>query len=154
MMQANPSGFPLAYAVRTHTFPAMGWILFFDGDCAFCSCSVRTVARLDKRGNISFAPLQGELAREMGFSHHAAKEGGTMVLLREADGEVRTQSDAWIELVRALGGGWRVFAIAGIIPKRLRDFVYRFIAKHRYQLMGKADHCALADAVLTARFRK
>lgn len=128
----------------------MGWILFFDGDCALCSRSVRMVARLDKRGNISFAPLQGELAREMGFSN----EGGTMVLLRETDGMLSTQSDAWIELARALGGGWRVFAIARFIPKPLRDFVYRFIAKHRYQLMGKADHCVLADAVLTARLRK
>lgn len=128
----------------------MGWILFFDGDCAFCSRSVRTVARLDKRGNVSFAPLQGELARQMGFSH----EGGTMVLLRETDGKISTHSDAWIELTQALGGGWRVLGIMRVIPKPLRDFVYRLIAKHRYQLMGKADTCALPDAVLAGRLRK
>jgi predicted DCC family thiol-disulfide oxidoreductase YuxK len=47
-----------------------------------------------------------------------------------------------------------VFTIARIIPKWLRDFVYRFVAKHRYQLMGKADNCVLPDVVLTARLRK
>jgi predicted DCC family thiol-disulfide oxidoreductase YuxK len=150
MMQAIPQGFPLACTAGALRFPAMGWILFFDGDCVLCSRSVRMVARLDKRGNISFAPLQGELAREMGFSH----EVGTMLLLREADGMLSKQSDAWIELARALGGGWRVFTIARIIPKWLRDFIYRFIAKHRYQLMGKADNCVLTDAVLTSRLRK
>jgi predicted DCC family thiol-disulfide oxidoreductase YuxK len=150
MMQAIPSGFTLARAVRTPRFSAMGWILFFDGNCAVCSRSVRMVARLDKRGNVSFARLQGELAREMGFSN----EGETMVLLRETDGKVSMHSDAWIELTHALGGGWRVLGIARIIPKPLRDLVYRFVAKHRYRIMGKADHCALPDEHLRSRLRR
>jgi predicted DCC family thiol-disulfide oxidoreductase YuxK len=128
----------------------MSWILFYDGQCALCSRSVRTVARLDKRGNVSFAPLQGELAREMSFSN----EGGTMVLLRETDGKVFAHSDAWIELARALGGGFRSLGVLSAIPKSLRDFVYRLIAKHRYRIMGNSDTCALPDAVLTSRLRK
>ena len=132
----------------------MGWVLFFDGDCAFCSRSVRTVARLDKRGTVSFAPLHGELAREMGFARHAAKNGGTMVLLRESDGRIFTHSDAWIELANALGVGWKWFTAARIIPKALRDFVYRIIADNRYHLMGKTDACALPDPVLASRLRK
>lgn len=131
----------------------MGWILFFDGDCAFCSQSVRRVFRLDKRGNVSFAPLQGELAREKGFSHHAAQDGGTMVLLRESDREVFTHSDGWIELANALGGGWRVFTVARIIPKRLRDALYRWVARNRYQFMGKSNTCEMSDPELRKRLR-
>ena len=132
----------------------MGWLLFFDGDCAFCSNSVRQVVRFDKHAQVSFAPLQGKLAAEMGFTHHAAAADGTMVLLREADGKIFTRSAALIELAHALGGGWRVFMLARFIPKPLRDSVYRWIADHRYLFMGKSATCSLPDPELLKRLRE
>ncbi|MBC8125582.1 MAG: DUF393 domain-containing protein [Gloeobacteraceae cyanobacterium ES-bin-144] len=114
---------------------------------------MRSVVRFDPRGNVCFAPLQGELAKTMGFSHFAAEEGGTMVLLRESDGRVFTHSDGWIELANALGGWWRVLTVTRFIPKPLRDMVYRWVARNRYHIMGKADHCALPDPELLKRLR-
>ncbi len=90
----------------------------------------------------------------MGFTRHAAAEDGTMVLLRESDGKVFTRSDALIELARALGGGWRLFALARFIPKPLRDWVYRWVANHRYLFMGKSDACSLPDPELLTRMRE
>jgi predicted DCC family thiol-disulfide oxidoreductase YuxK len=133
--------------------PPMGWILFFDGDCGFCSRSVRIVARLDRRERVTFAPLQGELARNKGFSHHAAKHGGTMVLLRESDGKAFTHSDAWIELCHALGGWWRILTVAKILPRPLRDGFYRLVAANRYRIPGKADSCQLPDPEVLKRLR-
>ncbi len=147
------STFPLAHRRMPPIVPAMGWILFFDGECAFCSKSVRRVFRLDRRGNVTFAPLQGKLSREMGFSHHAAKDGGTMVLLRESDGKAFTYGDAWIELANALGGWWRIFTSARLIPRPLRDAVYRWVAANRYRFMGKTDSCEMPDPELAKRLR-
>ncbi len=132
----------------------MGWVLFYDGDCGFCSRSVRQVARWDRRGCIDFAPLQGEFARVHGFSKHAVEVGGTMVVLREADGEFFTHSDSLIELARALGGWWRLVAWARVIPKWLRDFGYRWVARNRYRLMGRSDGCAMLDPVILKRLRQ
>lgn len=132
----------------------MTWVLFFDGDCAFCSKSVRQVLRFDPHKRVSFAPLQGKLAAEMGFASHAAAENGTMVLLRESDGKVFVRSDALIELARALGGGWRVFTLARFIPKPLRDWAYRWVADHRYLFLGKSDACSLPDPKLLQRLRE
>lgn len=131
----------------------MTWVLFFDGDCAFCSESVVRVMRFDKRKRVSFAPLQGELATEMGFARHAAASDGTMVLLRESDGQVFMRSDALIELARALGGGWRVTTIARIIPKSIRDRVYQWIADNRYRFMSKSATCSLPDPEMLKRLR-
>ena len=131
----------------------MGWVLFFDGDCAFCSASVQRVVRLDKRGRVNFAPLQGKLAHEMDFGRYAADEGGTMVLLRESDGRVFTRSDALIELARALGGLWRLCTVARFIPRALRDGVYNLVAANRYRLRGKTDACMLPDPELVRRLR-
>ena len=132
----------------------MGWVLFFDGDCAFCSRSVKEVAKRDKRGNVSFAPLQGKLAEEKGFSGHAVDKGGTMILLREEDGKVFTRSDAWLELTKALGGGWQFFRIFQWIPRPLRDWVYQMVADNRHLLFGKSDSCSLADPVVAGRLRE
>lgn len=132
----------------------MGWVLFFDGDCAFCSASVRRVARFDKHRRVFFAPLQGKLAAEMGFTKYANEAGGTMVLLRESDGQVFLRGDALIELARVLGGGWRVFMVARFVPQPLRDAVYQWVADHRQQIMGRAEHCQFPDPELAERLRE
>lgn len=131
----------------------MSWVLFFDGDCAFCSRSVRRILRLDKRGVVSFAPLQGRLAEEVGVAYHAAKTGGTLVLLREEDGRIFTRSDALIELAQALGGAWKLLRVARWLPKFLRDAMYSMIADNRHRLPGKTDACPLPDPLLMSRLR-
>ena len=132
----------------------MSWVLFFDGDCAFCSASVKQAVRFDKREQVFFAPLQGKFSRKMGFDKYASAEGGTMVLLRESDGKVFTHSDGLIELARVFGGAWKLLTLARFIPKPLRDFVYRAIARNRLRLMGKSSACMLPDAALMKRLRE
>jgi predicted DCC family thiol-disulfide oxidoreductase YuxK len=131
-----------------------GWVLFFDGECAVCSHTVRWVARLDRRGRVDFAPLQGKLAREMALERHADPLGGTVVVLRESDGCCFYFSDALIELANAMGGKWRIFGQFGRIPKAWRDTAYRWIARNRYRIAGKSAACELPDASLAARMRE
>ena len=44
-----------------------------------------------------------------------------MVVLRESDGAVFTHSSGVLEMTRALGFPWRLFAIFTLIPQPLRD---------------------------------
>ena len=132
----------------------MGWVLFFDGDCGFCSASVRRVARLEKDGKVDFAPLQGKLASEMGLAGYAAATDGTMVLLREDDGRIFTRSDAVIELAGVLGWPWKLATLARILPRSWRDGAYRWIADHRHLMPGTPATCALPDEGLRKRLRE
>lgn len=132
----------------------MGWVLFFDGDCAFCSASVRRAVRFDTHERISFAPLQGKLAAAKGFSKYAAKSGGSMVLLRESDNRAFTRSDALIELACAFGGWWRLCTVVRLIPRSLRDCGYDLVANHRHLLLRKSDSCALPDPAVLRRLRE
>ena len=131
----------------------MGWVLFFDGDCVFCFRSVRQLIVIDKHRRIAFAPLQGKLAAEMDLSKHAAATGGSVVLLREEDGKIFMKSDALVELARALGGVWRVMALARFIPKFLRDWAYDRIANNRHRFAGKGASCSLPNPELLKRLR-
>ena len=133
----------------------MGWVLFFDGDCGFCNKAVQRVYALDKDGAVDFAPLQGSLAREKGFTKYADKTGGSMVILREADGVQFLKSDAWIELGKILGGVWSALAkVFALFPKTARDWGYDLVAEHRYLIAGKNNSCGLPDEGLRARMRE
>ena len=132
----------------------MGLVLFFDGDCGFCSKSVQQVYRLDAKGAIEFAPLQGELSEKLGLRKFADKEGGTMVIIREPDGERFFKGDAWIILGQTLGGIWKLLAeIFALFPKAARDWAYDLVAKNRYLLAGKGNACGMPDKGLRKRMR-
>ena len=132
----------------------MAWVLFFDGDCVFCSTSVRYLIRFDPQGRLAFASLQGKLAGEKGLTQYAAAVDGSMVLLRESDGQTWLRSEALLELAQVLGGAWQIFALARIIPRSLRDRVYRWVADHREWWMGKSDSCSPLDPELRRRMRE
>lgn len=133
----------------------MAWVLFFDGDCGFCSKSVRRVCALDKKGVVDFAPLQGELAGELGLAKFGDSKGGTMVMLREADGEKFFKGDAWIMLGEALGGFWALLAkMFGMFPKPVRDWGYDLVAKNRYLIAGENKVCGMPEEGLRERIRR
>ena len=64
------------------------------------------------------------------------------------------RSDAFLHILRRLGGGWKVFAgVLGVIPRPLRDAAYDFIARVRYRIFGKReDVCPIVPPDLRARF--
>ncbi|MDF1813147.1 MAG: DCC1-like thiol-disulfide oxidoreductase family protein [Verrucomicrobiales bacterium] len=129
----------------------MGWILFFDGNCASCSAGVRRAMRFDHNQRLKFAPLQGKLAAENGFTHYADPKGGSMVIMREEDRKVFYRSDAAIELARALGGWWNLLVPVSLIPRCLRDAAYKWVASHRYWISKKANFCTLPDPEMEKR---
>jgi len=129
--------------------PRVRWIVFFDGECAFCSRSVRWLVLLDWRKNLRISPLQGDLARSKGLERYADNSDGTMVVLRESDGAIFTSSDAWLEVMRALGGPWRLFLIFKLVPRFIRDAAYRLFARNRW--FGKTNACGMPDEKVTKR---
>ena len=132
-------------------FSAVSLVLFYDGECGFCKRSVRFVYEFDERGAIEFAPLQGILAGKFGLKGYAEKGGGSMVILREEDGEIFTKGDAIMELGKTLGGVFGVLAFMfSLLPPRLRNGAYDLLARNRNRLAGT---CELPDEGLRKRMR-
>jgi predicted DCC family thiol-disulfide oxidoreductase YuxK len=50
-------------------------------------------------------------------------------------------SDAVIHIYRHLGWPWRMAVILAVIPRQIRDPLYRLIARNRYKLFGRRDEC-------------
>lgn len=129
------------------------WVLFYDGDCAFCAKSVNRVFDLDHKGVIDFSALQGELSHAHGLENYADLREGSMVVLREQDGAIFLRSDALIELGSALGGWCKVAVMGRLIPKCARDAAYKWFARNRHRFAGNGDACRMPSQEFLARIR-
>lgn len=104
-------------------------IVFFDGHCGLCHGAVRFILDRDRRGRFLFAPLHSPAARTL--LGNRALQGDSLLLLE--DGRLYQCSTAVLRIARRLGGGWRLVSWLGVIPRPLRDAVYRFVARRRYR---------------------
>ena len=76
-----------------------------------------------------------------------------MSFLLVEDGRAWTDTDAIVQVLRGLGGGWRVAAAAfGLFPRSMRDRLYRVLARNRYRWFGRREHCLLPTPRQAVRF--
>ncbi len=129
-------------------------MLFYDGHCALCHRSVKFVLKHDRSGKLfRFAPLQGPtFEARVPVEKRAGLPDSVVVLMN--DGGLLVRSDAFLHVLRRLGGGWGITAgVLGVIPRSLRDAAYDFIARVRYRVFGKReDWCPVIAPDLRARF--
>jgi predicted DCC family thiol-disulfide oxidoreductase YuxK len=128
-----------------------GHLVLFDGMCHLCSASVRFIVRRDRAGRFRFAPLQSDLGRtlcrEAGLDADALH---ALVLL--TDGRVLRGADAALEIARHLAGPWRLLRVFKLLPRRLRQWLYDFVARRRYAWFGRRDACMVPSPELRDRF--
>jgi len=100
-----------------------------------------------------FAPLQGETFQRL-VNAEQRKTLPDSVVVMAADGRLLVRSEAFLHILRRLGGVWKVLAVSlGVLPKGLRDFVYDFVARVRFRVFGRReDLCPVMPAELRARF--
>jgi predicted DCC family thiol-disulfide oxidoreductase YuxK len=130
-------------------------ILLYDGSCGFCTESVQTVLRHDRRGRIRFAPLQGEFGAALLARHQELRSVDSMIVVEQAAGgaeRIAIKSAAALRIAAYLGGIWRVLLLGHVVPGVIRDGLYDFIARHRHQIMGPPQNCLVVTPELKSRF--
>ncbi|HEV8149129.1 MAG TPA: DCC1-like thiol-disulfide oxidoreductase family protein [Gemmatimonadales bacterium] len=125
-------------------------IVYFDGECNLCNSLVDFVIRHDRRRHFRFAPLQGETARARLADRFTAAELTTVVL--EEPRRFRIRSDAALAILTGLGGLWRLAGICRLIPRRLRDALYDYVARKRFGWFGRRDTCRVPAPEERERF--
>jgi predicted DCC family thiol-disulfide oxidoreductase YuxK len=126
-------------------------VLFYDGVCAMCNGIVRFMVQRDDARVFYFAPLQGETAALAARLHPGLPtELETVVYVR--DGEVFLRSRAAALAMGALPYPAKALSWFRFLPAWLTDFFYGIIARTRYRVFGKYDHCPLPPAEHRARF--
>jgi predicted DCC family thiol-disulfide oxidoreductase YuxK len=130
-------------------------VLLYDGVCGFCNKTVRLLLALDKRRTLRFAALQSDYGAKI-LARHTELAGVDSVIYVEnpagAAEQVFARSAAALKIAAYLGGFWKIFLAAHLIPRPLRDALYDLIARYRYRFFGKHDACMLPAPEVRGRF--
>ena len=128
-------------------------IILFDGVCHLCSDFVDFVIRRDRHGRFRFAALQSEVGAELLRERSIVVElgeSGTMVLIRGDEAYLR--SAAALRVFARLGFPWLILSSGLLIPRALRDPLYRWIARNRYRWFGRREVCRIPTPAERERF--
>lgn len=117
-------------------------IIVFDALCLLCSANVRFVLKHDKAGRFRLAAMQGAAGAELYRRFGIDPADPDSFLLVDGD-RAHRDSDAVIGIYEQLGWPWRAVRAARLVPKRLRDPLYRWVARNRYRLFGRRETCWL-----------
>jgi predicted DCC family thiol-disulfide oxidoreductase YuxK len=124
-------------------------VILYDGVCIFCSRWVRFVAVRDRNRRFRFTAIQSgygtRLAQAFGID---PEDPDTNAVIH--GGAAWFKSDAALTVLGALPG-WDWVRVLRLVPKSLRDAVYKLVARNRYRIFGKYDECFVPDAELRAR---
>lgn len=119
-----------------------GPIVVFDAMCVLCSSSAQFILRHDKAERFRLASMQGEtgssLYRRFGID---PADPDSMIVVD--NGRALRDSDAVLAIAAGLGWPWRAFALLRIVPRAVRNPVYRWLARNRYRFFGRRETCWL-----------
>jgi len=129
-------------------------VLLYDGVCGFCNKTVQMILDRDRRGEMRFAALQSDYGRTVVGRHPELRGVDSVVYVEPAAGgeRVYVRSDAALKVASYLGGLWKIFLAARLVPRVLRDYFYDLFARNRYRFFGKYDACMLPPPEVRARF--
>lgn len=142
-------------ASATLAIPRDKPIIVFDGMCVLCSVNARFILKHDRNGVFRMAAMQGEVGAQI--MRHAGldpSDPDSFILLdAERDGGlVWMNSDAVLHMWAELGWPWRASVILKLIPRMLRDPIYRLIARNRYNWFGIREECLVPTPDQASRF--
>lgn len=128
------------------------FIILYDGVCNLCNSTIQFVLKNDSKKRFYFASLQSFYAKEeLKELNFVSKDFSTILLIE--NNKVYNRSTAILKIVKRLRGFWPLlFYIFILIPKFIRDIVYKFISKNRYKWFGKQESCLLPDMNQKQRF--
>jgi predicted DCC family thiol-disulfide oxidoreductase YuxK len=126
-------------------------ILLFDGHCNLCNAWIQFIVKRDSTGTIRFASLQSGAGRRL-LEEHKIDENYIESLVFFEEENFSVSSTAALRTLSYLDSWQKHLIFLTVIPRSLRDLVYRFIARNRYKWFGRREQCMIPTTELSKRF--
>ena len=124
-------------------------IVLYDGVCGLCNRAVQFLLKRDRHDRLQFASLQSDVAARVlqrhGMDPKSLDTVYAVLNYDEPNETLLAKGDAFLFFAKTIGGIWSVARVGRIIPRPIRNWLYDFIARHRYQVFGKSESCMLPD---------
>jgi predicted DCC family thiol-disulfide oxidoreductase YuxK len=119
-------------------------LILFDGVCSLCNGSVDLIVRNENGNALKFASLQSDLGKEV--IKKSGLENVPDSILFYSEGTLYAESDAVLRVVKFLKMPYNWLVVFRVMPRMIRDGMYRLIARNRYRWFGKRDTCRVPTA--------
>lgn len=143
------------YSYRTDSnvprFPDERPLIVFDGVCIFCSGFIKIVLRHDRSEMFRFVAAQSPLGQAL-YKHYGLDTRVFETNLVIVEGRVYTKLDAFVQVAKRLPLPWPLFAVVRVLPRFVADRLYDVIARNRYRLFGRTEHCMVPPQRVQTRF--
>lgn len=138
------------------SIPESNPIVLYDGVCGLCNRLVQFLLKYDKHDRFRFASLQSAFAAPLlkrhGADPHDLDTVYVVIDYDQPSERLLARSDAILFLADHLGGIWKLATVGRVLPKTLRDAMYRMVAGNRYRVFGKHESCLLPEASHRQKF--
>ena len=126
-------------------------ILLFDGHCNLCNAGVQFIVKRNPAKTIRFASLQSRAGRALLDKNNIDQNYIDSLVFIEED-KFSMSSTAALRTLSYLSTWESQLKLLLVLPRPLRDLVYRFVAKYRYKWFGRRELCMVPTAELMERF--
>jgi predicted DCC family thiol-disulfide oxidoreductase YuxK len=132
---------------------SQGPVLLFDGECGVCAASVQWVLAHERTADLRFAALQSPVGRTFLVASGLNPEIDSLIWIEASGSSARIHyyADAVRAVLRYVDGPWTVLhTLLGLVPRKVRDFGYRWFARHRQSVAAR--QCLIPTPAQKARF--
>ena len=126
-------------------------IILFDGFCILCSSAVRFILKNDRKNQFLFASLQSDVAKEI-LLHYAPKKNEMDSIIYIENDTIYKGSTAALKIGTKLNWKYKWLYIGYLLPIKIRDSIYYWIAKNRYKWFGKREVCFIPSTKEKSKF--
>ena len=121
--------------------------ILFDSKCNLCSKTVKRVMKLDKNKLFTFISNKSEYGKNIISKNNLNSVTTETIVLFTTENKFLIKSDAAISIAVKLNPLFLIFNILFIVPKKIRDKVYDYVAKNRYKWFGENESCDITNEI-------
>jgi len=126
-------------------------LVLYDGFCNLCNYAVMFIIKRDINARFKFASIQSTIGQDILRHYNLDRERIDSIVYIKG-GKYFLRSSAMLNILKDLGGTWKLLYSLILIPRFIRDSAYNLIAQTRYKLFGKRDNCLIPSDALKDRF--
>ena len=120
-------------------------IILFDAICVICNGWAKFLIKHDQYSKFKLASAQSALGEEI-LKHYGMSTTDYTTMVVILNGQLYTESTALLKVMQHLELPFSLMNAGYMVPRPIRDFLYRRVALNRYQLFGQTNDCLLPSA--------
>ncbi len=120
-------------------------IILFDAICVICNAWAHFLLRHDRGTKFKLASVQSPIGVKI-LQHYGMSTTHYTTMVVILNGHLYTESTALLKVMQHLGLPFSLMNAGYVIPRPIRDFLYRRVVLNRYQLFGTTHQCIIPSA--------